>query len=124
MMSRTMRVPRRGGWGIATAAVAGLITLAGDASAVETKTWRTAGREGFLGATLESLSVSSEGIVRPAPALVPIAGIEVAYVWSLAATPSGEVWAGTGNSGAIYRVEATRGLKVKTNVKAGMLALI
>ncbi|MDZ4806259.1 MAG: hypothetical protein SGI90_15475 [Candidatus Eisenbacteria bacterium] len=93
-------------------AAAGILGLASLAGAVETKQWFTSGREAFLAATLESLSVSSEGIVRVAPALEPVSGIEVAYVWSLLSDPSGSVWAGTGNSGEIFRIDGLAALRI------------
>ena len=36
--------------------------------AVSTETWRVSGRDGFMGADLESLAISSDGIVMLAPA--------------------------------------------------------
>lgn len=104
---------RMGPWVATALLMAGIPGLnAGLAHAVETRGWRTNGREEFLAATLESLSVSSEGRVRVAPALEEVTGIDVAYVWSLVADPSGKVWAGTGNSGEIFRLDGLKGTRV------------
>jgi len=104
---------RVGPWVATALLVAGISGLeSGLAQAVETKGWRTNGREEFLAATLESLSVSSEGRVRVAPALEEVTGIDVAYVWSLVADPSGNVYAGTGNSGEIFRIDGLKGTRV------------
>lgn len=72
--------------------------------AVSTETWRVSGRDAFLAAHLESLSVSSDGVVTLAPAFEAVEGLDAAYVWCLAVAPDGTLRAGTGNSGALFTV--------------------
>ncbi|TPW12987.1 MAG: hypothetical protein FD129_1360, partial [bacterium] len=114
-MSRGIRVrPDHRPWRVAVVAGVAAVAFVGVSAsdAVETKSWRVTGREAFLAATLESLSVSNEGIVRVAPAIEAVVGIDVAYVWSLLADPSAGIWAGTGNSGEIFRIDGLTATKV------------
>lgn len=104
------RMNRRVAVVIMATALLGMAT--GLTEAVETRGWRTSGRDEFLAASLESLSVSSEGRVQVAPALLPVDGIDVAYVWSLRTDPSGKVWAGTGNSGEIFLIDGLKASRV------------
>ena len=45
---------------------------------VTTKTWKVSGREAFLSADLESLAVTSDGLVTLAPAFDEVQGMEAA----------------------------------------------
>jgi hypothetical protein len=83
---------------------AGALSVVPAARSVETKSWRLAGRDGFLAATLESVSVSTEGIARLAPALEVVEGLDAAYVWSLLAARDGRLYAGTGTSSDLFVV--------------------
>ncbi len=88
---------------MATAALL-LCAVAGSAGAVTTDTWKVSGSAAFLATDLESLSVSSEGVVTPAPAFEEVEDFDADYVWSLAASGD-RVWAGTGSGGALFRVD-------------------
>lgn len=99
-----------------TALTLAVLAAGRPAGAVESRVWRTAGREAFLAADFESLSVSSEGGVTLAPALEHVEGIEAAYVWSLLAGPGGVVIAGTGNGGILYRASGLQGSRLHDSV--------
>jgi hypothetical protein len=81
-----------------------LLLASGPALGVTTKTWKVSGREAFLSADLESLAVTSDGLVTLAPAFDEVKGMEAAYVWSLTAGRDGGIRAGTGSGGVVYAV--------------------
>jgi hypothetical protein len=65
--------------------------------------WRQTSAADFEPGTLESVAVLASGGLRPAPSLRLLSETPEAYVWSVAVL-GGEVYAGTGNSGLIYRI--------------------
>lgn len=97
-----MRAFRPGIPALLLALVLGLV--AAPSSAVTTKSWKVTGREAFLAADLESLAVTSDGLVTLAPAFEEVKGMEAAYVWSLAGGRDGVIRAGTGSGGVVYAV--------------------
>jgi sugar lactone lactonase YvrE len=70
------------------------------------KTWRQTSAAEFEKGALEGLAVTSRGELRIAPALRLHAETGEQFVWSVAAVGS-EVYAGTGNTGVVYRVGAS-----------------
>jgi hypothetical protein len=100
-------------------AAAALVMLAlspGTSRAVSTETWRVTGKDGFLTADLESLAISSEGVVILAPAFQAVEGVEAAYVWSLLAGKDGVLRAGTGSNGVIYEVRGGKARELHDSV--------
>jgi hypothetical protein len=79
------------------------------ALAAQPQFWRVEGARDFLEGELEGLSVDSEGRVKLAPALKLLHDTEAPTVWCLARDAKGAVYAGTGNDGKIFRVEAGKG---------------
>ena len=88
-----------------------LTLLAGGAvlRAAQPQFWRIEGARDFLEGELTGLSVDSEGRVRLAPAVRLLHDPESPHVWCLARDAKGNLYAGTGNDGGIYRVAEGRG---------------
>jgi hypothetical protein len=67
--------------------------------------WRQASASDFRAGTLQGVTVSSRGEVRPAPTLRKLAESSETYFWCLVPDgASGGVFAGTGDNGQIIRV--------------------
>ncbi|MDE0300561.1 MAG: hypothetical protein OXN17_18150 [Candidatus Poribacteria bacterium] len=74
-------------------------------SAVTTSIWEQSSQKDFEAGTLKDVSVTSEGDVLLARKIGEFAELkEEIYVWSLAEDSIGNVYAGTGNQGKIYRI--------------------
>ena len=74
-------------------------------SAVTTSIWEQSSQKNFEAGTLKDVSVTSEGEVLLAQKIDQFAEIqEEIYVWCLAEDSKGNVYAGTGNQGKIYRI--------------------
>ncbi len=71
--------------------------------------WRLEGARDFLDGELENLSVDSEGRVRLAPGSKLLFDSEAASVWCLARDAKGTLYAGTGNDGKVFKIEAAKG---------------
>jgi sugar lactone lactonase YvrE len=69
------------------------------------QTWRQAARTDFNAGKFTSTSVAANGVLRLAPTLQRIASTTQTYIWSLAADDQGAIYAGTGTSGKILRVD-------------------
>lgn len=89
----------------------GLCLLGGGAllRAAQPQFWRIEGAHDFLEGELEGLSVDSEGRVRLAPANRLLHDPEVPHVWCVARDGKGNLYAGTGDEGRIYRLADGRG---------------
>jgi hypothetical protein len=66
--------------------------------------WEISGFNDFLKGRLRNLSVTSDGILQPGPAVEWNAALNAPAVWSLAAAPDGSIYAGTGHQGKLLRV--------------------
>src|SRR5436305_13690471 len=69
-------------------------------------TWKQSTLKDFQRGTLAGTSVTTSGEVPVAPPLKPLFETSEQYVWSLAAVGHA-VYAGTGNTGLIYRAPAS-----------------
>ncbi len=78
--------------------------LAASAIGATSTAWEISGFNDFLKGRLTNLSVTSDGILQPGPALEWNSPLNEPAVWSLAATPDGSVYAGTGHQGKLVRV--------------------
>jgi WD40 repeat protein len=96
-------MPRRG----ATAAL--LLVPSLFALASQPQFWKIEGARDFLDGEVESLSIDSVGRVRLAPATRLLFDTEAPSIWCLARDPKGALYAGTGNDGKIYRIDAGKG---------------
>ena len=74
------------------------------ALAVSTRYFTTQGRAAFESGTLKKVAVTSMGQIQLAPELKDLAETEDPFLWSLAVDADGAVYAGSGNSGRIYRL--------------------
>lgn len=68
--------------------------------------WQQTTGADFRAGTLQGVTVTSRGDVRLAPTLARVSESTEAYFWSLAGDGAGGVFAGTGDSGLIYRIGA------------------
>ena len=81
------------------------LLVASPALAVKTATWTQQNHKNFASGTLESVAISSNGKVMLAHKLKKIADeTEELYIWCLAEDSLGNIYAGTGNKGKIYKV--------------------
>jgi hypothetical protein len=78
--------------------------MAGGAGAVDTSTWETRGPNGLTGTETEKVSVTAQGIAELAPQLESVIAPGESYVWSIAAAPNGDAYAGTGDGGLVLRL--------------------
>jgi WD40 repeat protein len=91
------------------ALVSCLLLAAGAARAAQPQFWRIEGARDFLDGTTEGLSVDSEGRVRLAPGARALYDPEVPFVWCLTRDAKGVLFAGTGNDGKVFKIEAGKG---------------
>jgi outer membrane protein assembly factor BamB len=68
--------------------------------------WRQTTADDFRTGKLDGVTVSTTGEIQIAPRLVSVAQTNQPYFWSLAEGPAGTVYAGGGDDGAIYRIDA------------------
>jgi WD40 repeat protein len=92
------------------AAVLVLLLPALAALAAQPQFWKIEGSRDFLDGELEGLAVDSEGRVRLAPASRLLYDTEAPAIWCLARDAKGAVYAGTGNDGKIFKIEAGKGV--------------
>ena len=77
----------------------------GSLSAVTTSIWEQSSQKDFEAGTLKDVSITSEGDILLARKFDEFADLkEEIYVWCLAEDSKGNVYAGTGNQGKIYRI--------------------
>jgi len=86
------------------AALFSLMVLAASGGAVSTSYWEIQRPDQFSQGTLNGVSVHSDGKITLGPAVERLAETGESFVWSLAVTPGGDLFAGTGNNGKILRV--------------------
>jgi hypothetical protein len=83
-----------------------LLAAAPPLPAAQPQFWRIEGAREFLEGDLEGLTVDSEGRVRLAPAQKALHNPETPFAWALARDAKGVLFAGTGNDGKVFRLEA------------------
>ncbi len=71
--------------------------------------WRIEGARDFLEGEVQGLSIDSEGRVRLAPASRSLHDPEVPNVWCVASDAKGTLYAGSGNDGKVFKIEAGKG---------------
>lgn len=97
-------MPRRGALAAAFVLAPTLLVLA-----AQPQFWKIEGARDFLEGELEGLSVDSEGRVKLAPAMRPLHDTSAPTIWCLARDARGVLYAGTGNDGKVFRIEAGKG---------------
>jgi hypothetical protein len=85
------------------------LALALPLGAAQPQFWKIEGARDFLDGDTKGLSVDSEGRVRLAPATRLLHDPEAPNVWCLAHDAKGTLYAGTGNDGKVFKVEAGKG---------------
>jgi hypothetical protein len=81
-----------------------LCALASAASAATSTAWEVSGFEDFLKGRLSNLSLTSDGILRPGPGIAWNTAVNQPALWSLAVTPDGVIYAGSGHQGKLIRI--------------------
>ena len=76
------------------------------ASAATSTVWEVNGFSDFLKGRLVNLSLSADGILQPGPSVRWSTPLDQPALWSIAAAPDGSMFAATGHSGKVYRVNA------------------
>jgi len=104
------RVPYRVRAGVSRSAIAlGLAVLASvlsiQAIAGGTQYWQPQGQAAYLRGDPEGISISREGRLLLAPALVPVFDTGQAFIWSSVADRKGNIYLGTGHEGKVFRVD-------------------
>ena len=77
---------------------------AGVVSGAAPQSWDLSTYGEFLAGTFTNIALEREGVVRVAPSLDVVHESEQAVVWSMARSPDGSVYYGTGHQGAVFRV--------------------
>jgi len=70
-----------------------------------TQYWQLQGQAAYLRGDPDGLSISREGRLMLAPALVPIFDTGQAFIWSSVADRKGNIYLGTGHEGKVFRVD-------------------
>ena len=100
-MTRPQALARCGLW------IGGLVIallLPGTVGAVLPRNLEHSSFEEFAAGRARGVGIDSEGVLRAAPALVRIAGLDAERIWALAEGPDGSLYTGTGDGGQVVRV--------------------
>ncbi len=79
------------------------------APAATSTVWEVSGFSDFLKGRLANLSLTADGILQPGPPIRWTTPLDQPALWAIAAAPDGHIFAATGHSGKIYRVDAKDG---------------
>jgi sugar lactone lactonase YvrE len=74
------------------------------APAAKVKVWQHTGPKDFDKAQFKQAVVTSEGTLRLARQLRPLANLEVAHAWDIVEDRAGNLWVATGDDGKIFKV--------------------
>ncbi len=89
-----------------------------------TQYWQLQGQAAYLRGDPEGISISREGRLMLAPALVPIFDTGQAFIWSSVADRNGNIYLGTGHEGKVFRVDPQgRGMLVLDTEELDVTAL-
>src|SRR5438477_618243 len=78
--------------------------LAAPAAAAKVKVWHAHAPADYDKAQLRQAVVSSEGAIRLARRLKPVAGVEAAHVWDVIEDAAGNLFAATGDEGKVFKI--------------------
>lgn len=81
-----------------------LLLAFGTGSASTTFFWRDDTYEAFSQGKVEGVSISEDGELTLSPRLKVVADLGELYVWSMARDSEGNIYAGTGNEGKVFRI--------------------
>ena len=82
------------------------LIFVGIVSAVSTSLWEQQSRTDFEAGETKNISVSSKGDARLSLKVNEFSELKEAQVWALAEDSEGNIYAGTGNEGKIYKISA------------------
>ena len=89
------------------AGLALILALTASAQAVRPNIWQQHGLEAFASGEAMGISISQDGLLRLAPELKSFATLDAERIWSLVEGPDGTIYAGTGDAGKVFKVDAT-----------------
>src|SRR5688500_2776068 len=69
--------------------------------------WQVSTEAEFLRGDVENLSIDSYGRLTLGPTSTPIYESNAPFLWTVVAAPDGAVYAGSGNEGQVYRIDAS-----------------
>ena len=69
--------------------------------------WEVSTETEFLRGDIENLSIDSFGRLTLGPTAAPMYETSAPFVWAVITAPDGSVYAGSGNEGQVYRVDAS-----------------
>ena len=69
--------------------------------------WKQAGHGDFLKGETRGVSITAKGRLTLSPVLDPVFESDEPLVWCLASDSAGNLYAGTGNDGRLYRIDST-----------------
>lgn len=76
-----------------------------NATGVSTKFWKQSDHNEFVKGNAINVALYNNGSIKLAPKTESISGIKASYVWCMANDPYGNIFAGTGNPGIIYKID-------------------
>ncbi len=83
-----------------------LVVMGAVTASAKLETWRQDTSATFTKAQREGVVVSDSGRVRLSRTLAPLGTLDAAHVWDLARTPSGDLFAATGDAGKVFHLAA------------------
>src|SRR5687767_10643698 len=89
---------------VALAAV--VVCAAAVAQAALPTFWQVSTEGEFLRGEVENLSIDSYGRLTLGPTATPVYESSAPFLWTVIGAPDGTVYAGSGNEGQVYRVDA------------------
>jgi outer membrane protein assembly factor BamB len=81
-----------------------LVMVAGEAAAGKVKVWNHHKPADYDQAQLKGAVLGNTGTLRLSRELKPLASLEATHVWSVVADKAGNLYAGTGEEGKVYKV--------------------
>jgi len=69
--------------------------------------WEVSTEAEFLRGEIENLSIDSFGRLTLGPTATPVYETNAPFVWTVLAAPDGSLYAGSGNEGQVYRINAS-----------------
>ena len=72
-----------------------------------TKTWEMTTFQDFSEGTLQSVAITRDGRLIPAPRLDVLFASDQPAIWAVVQDSSGVIYAGTGNRGRVFRIDSS-----------------
>ncbi len=91
--------------GFSRAMIFFLVLLSSHSYATTTNTWTQSTESDFSKGRTQNVSINSKGEIQLSPKIEAIAGIESAFVWSIAEDLQNRIFVGTGDPGTVYLIK-------------------